>query len=152
MATLPLNTKNLLKELTDKGWTGMPAGTVIGHIHLHVSNLSNAMKFYRDILGLNLTTTYPGAYFFAAGRYHHHIATNTWLGTNILPASPESVGLNHFGIKLPNAEGFDKTVKHLSRYNNVASKSGSLSSNAILIHDPNGIRIQLYHNQKRTKN
>ena len=152
MATLPLNTKDLLKESNDNGWTGMPADTVIGHVHLHVSNLSNAMKFYRDILGLNLTTTYPGAYFFAAGRYHHHIATNTWLGTNILPASPESVGLNHFGIELPNAEGFDRMVRHLSRYNNIASKSSSLSSNAILIHDPNGIRIQLYHNQKRTKN
>jgi catechol 2,3-dioxygenase len=63
MATLPLNTKDLLKECTDAGWTGMPTGTSIGHIHLHVSNLSNAMKFYHDILRLNLTTIYPGAYF-----------------------------------------------------------------------------------------
>lgn len=147
MATLPLNTDDLLKESTDKGWTGMPAGTLIGHVHLHVSNLSNAMKFYHEILGLNLTTTYPGAYFFAAGRYHHHIATNTWIGTNILPASPESVGLNHFGIELPDAEEFDRMAKHLSQYNNIAAKSSSsLSSTAILIHDPNGIRTQLYHN------
>src|SRR3954454_10274414 len=42
MATLLLNTKDLLKESTDKGWIGMPADTVIGHVHLHVSNLSNA--------------------------------------------------------------------------------------------------------------
>jgi catechol 2,3-dioxygenase len=67
MATLPLNTDDLLKESTEKGWVGMPVGTVIGHIHLHVSDLSNAMKFYHDILGFNLTTTYPGAYSFAAG-------------------------------------------------------------------------------------
>jgi catechol 2,3-dioxygenase len=124
MATLPLNTDDLLKESTDKGWTGIPADTVIGHVHLHVTDLSNAMKFYHEILGLNLTTTYPGAYFFAAGRYHHHIATNTWLGTNILPASPESVGLNHFSIELPNTEEFDRTVKHLSQYN-IAAKSSS---------------------------
>src|SRR5919199_1861085 len=117
MATLPLNTDDLLKESTDKGWTGMPTNTVIGHVHLHVSNLSNAMKFYRDILGLNLTTTYPGAYFFAAGRYHHHIATNTWLGANILPASPESVGLNYFGIELPNKVEFDIVLKQLQQQN-----------------------------------
>jgi catechol 2,3-dioxygenase len=146
MATLPLNTDELLKESTDKGWAGMPANTVIGHVHLHVSNLSNAMKFYHEILGLNLTSTYPGAYFFAAGKYHHHIATNTWLGTNILPSSQERAGLNHFGIELPNKEEFDRLVKHLSQYNNIAAAKGSGSlAKAILIHDPNGIRIHIYH-------
>lgn len=143
MATLPLNIDDLLKESTDKGWTGMPANTVIGHVHLHVSNLSNAMKFYHDILGLNLTTTYPGAYFFAAGRYHHHIATNTWLGTNILPASSESIGLNHFGIELPNKEELDRTLNQLQRQN-IARRNSETSSRAILIEDPNGIRIQVY--------
>ena len=144
MTTLPLNTKDLLKESTDTGWTGIPTSTSIGHIHLHVSNLSNAMKFYHEILGLNLTTTYPGAYFFAAGRYHHHIATNTWLGSNILPASPQSIGLNYFGIELPNIEEFDKMVKQLQQYN-IVEQSSSLSSKTILTHDPNGIRIQVYY-------
>jgi catechol 2,3-dioxygenase len=145
MATLPLNTKDLFKESTEAGWTGMPAGTIIGHIHLHINKLSNAMKFYHEVLGLNLTTTYPGAYFFAAGRYHHHIATNTWLGSNILHASPQSIGLNYFGIRIPNVEEFDKTVKQLQRYNNIIEQNNSLSSKAILIHDPNGIRIQVYY-------
>jgi catechol 2,3-dioxygenase len=40
MATLPLNTNDLLQQSTDKGWTGMPKDTIIGHVHLHVSNLS----------------------------------------------------------------------------------------------------------------
>src|SRR5919199_1802328 len=148
MATLPLNTKELLEQSTDKGWTGMPKDTIIGHVHLHVSNLSNAMKFYHEILGMNFMTTYPGAYFFAAGKYHHHIATNTWLGTtNILPASSESIGLNHFGIELPNIEDFDRMVKHLARYNNISTaQRSSLSSNAILIQDPDGIRIEIYTN------
>ena len=148
MATLPLNTKDLLQQSTDRGWTGMPKDTIIGHVHLHVSNLLKAMKFYHEILGMNLTTTYPGAYFFAAGRYHHHIATNTWLGTtNIPPASPESIGLNHFGIELPNIEDFDRMVKHLARYNNISTaQRDSLSSNAILIQDPDGIRIEVYTN------
>jgi catechol 2,3-dioxygenase len=144
MATLPLNTDDLLKESTDKGWTGMPTSTVIGHVHLHVDNLSNAMKFYRDLLGLNLTTTYPGAHFFAAGRYHHHIATNTWLGANILPASPEAIGLNHFSIELPNKEEFDRTLKQLQQQNIVESNR-EITSKAIFVQDPSGIRIQVYH-------
>ena len=145
MATLPLNTVDLLKESPDKGWAGMPAGTIIGHVHLHVSNLSKTMKFYLDILGLNLTTTYPGAYFFAAGRYHHHIATNTWLGTKILPASPESIGLNHFSIELPDKEEFDRTLKQLGQQN-IAERNNELSSKTIFIEGPNGIRIEVYTN------
>jgi catechol 2,3-dioxygenase len=147
MATLQLNTDDLLKESTKKGWVRMPAKTIIGHVHLHVGDLSKAIKFYHEILGLNLTTTYPGAYFFAAGIYHHHIATNAWLGTKILAASPESVGLNHFSIELPNREEFDRMVKQLSRYNMAATSSSSLSSKSILIHDPNGIRIQVYYHK-----
>jgi catechol 2,3-dioxygenase len=40
-----------------------------------VSNLDHAIDFI-EILGLNYTATFPGAYFFAANRYHYNIATN----------------------------------------------------------------------------
>ncbi|HZB80799.1 MAG TPA: VOC family protein, partial [Nitrososphaera sp.] len=85
MATLPLNTTNLLKETTERGWKEMPDKTRIGHVHLHVSDIAKAMKFYHEILGLQLTAAIPSASFFAVGGYHHHIATNTWLGTGIAP-------------------------------------------------------------------
>jgi catechol 2,3-dioxygenase len=104
MATLPLNTTNLLKEATEKGWKEMPDKTTIGHIHLHVSDIAKAMKFYYEILGLQLTAAVPTASFFAADGYHHHIATNTWLGTGIAPASSESIGLKHFSIELSSKE------------------------------------------------
>ncbi len=116
MTTLPLNTRNLLRESSDKGWKGMPLKTTIGHVHLHVRDSAQTTKFYHEILGLNLTATLPSATFFAAGKYHHHIAVNTWLGTDILPASPQSVGLNHFSIDLTSREEFQRVVKQLSRY------------------------------------
>jgi catechol 2,3-dioxygenase len=147
MATLPLNTDDLLKESTEKRWKEMPAKTGIGHVHLYVRNLSKAMKYYNEILGLNLTATYPGVYFFAAGRYHHHIATNTWLGTNIRPAEPDALGLNHFGLELPSREAFDEIMKHVSQYDavNVKEKSSSQSRlNLMLLQDTDGITIRIY--------
>lgn len=132
MATEPLDTADLLKEATESGWKTMPANTVIGHVHLHVRNLAKAMQFYRDLLGLEFTATYPNAYFFAAGGYHHHIATNTWIGTAIPPASPDKVGLNHFGIELPEHE----VEKILGRM--------TLENENGFVHDPDGIRIRLY--------
>ena len=108
MVTEPLNVKDLLKEsieVDNEEWNELPSNTSIGHVHLHVSNLALAKKFYHEILQLNHTATYPGAYFFAANRYHHHIATNTWLGENIPPAYSDNnnkPGLDHYAISLQN--------------------------------------------------
>ena len=145
MATVRLDTEGLLKESTASGWKGMPAKTVIGHVHLHVRDLAKAMKFYRDSLRLTHTASYPGAYFFAAGRYHHHIATNIWLGTNIHPASSEDVGLNYFSIELPNKEQYEKTAERLTQYKIRTPRDlHSSASKGSFFRDADGITIQLY--------
>ena len=55
--------------------------TKIGHIHLTVSNLESSLKFYRDVLGFEITSSYgEQAAFLSAGGYHHHIGLNTWAG------------------------------------------------------------------------
>jgi catechol 2,3-dioxygenase len=147
MATDRLDTEDLLRESTASGWKAMPVKTEIGHVHLHVRNLAKAMKFYREILGLNLTATYSGAYFFAAGKYHHHIATNIWLGTNIQPASSEHVGLNHFGIELPNNEQYEKTAEQLRQYKiEMPAQYGQSneSSKSVFLRDMDGITVRLY--------
>ena len=57
----------------------MPAGTVMGHVHLHVGDLDAAAAFYHAALGLDkVVWSYPGALFLSAGGYHHHLGTNTW--------------------------------------------------------------------------
>jgi catechol 2,3-dioxygenase len=146
MATDRLDTEDLLRESTASGWKSMPAKTVIGHVHLHVRNLAKAMKLYREILGLNFTATYPGAYFFAAGKYHHHIATNIWLGTRIHLATPGSVGLNHFGIELPNKEQYEKMIRQIRQYKTEAPQyeQSNGSSKSVFLRDMDGITIRLY--------
>jgi catechol 2,3-dioxygenase len=142
MATLPLNTTDLLKEATEKGWKEMPNKATIGHVHLHVSDMSKAIKFYYEILGLQLTATIPSALFFAVGGYHHHIATNTWLGTGIAHASSESIGLNHFSIDLPSKEELATLVELFSRFN-VAVIRGDSSDRSVFVRDMDGIKIQV---------
>lgn len=144
MATGRLDTEGLLKEASDAGWKEMPAKTVVGHVHLHVSDIEKASKFYSETLGLNHTATYPGAYFFAAGRYHNHIAANTWLGRGIPPASPNQAGLNHFGVELPDKEELEKTVKHLLQ-NNV-QQPNEQGARSAFFYDNDGIMIRLYCN------
>jgi catechol 2,3-dioxygenase len=72
----------------------------IGHIHLHVADLKEAEHFYHDFLGLAVTQrSYPGALFFSAGGYHHHVATNTWAGKT--KPSEKCVGLISYRLEFP---------------------------------------------------
>jgi catechol 2,3-dioxygenase len=143
MATLPLNTIDLLRNATEKGWKEMPDKTIIGHIHLHVSDIAKAMKFYYEILGLQLTAAVPTASFFAADGYHHHIATNTWLGTGIAPASSESIGLKHFSIELSSKEELARLIDLFSRRRNMAVLRGGFSDRSVFVQDMDGIKIQV---------
>jgi catechol 2,3-dioxygenase len=79
MATDPLDVTGLIGAGGGQPWDGMPAGTVVGHVHLHVGDLRDADAFYHRALGLDrMVWDYPGALFLAAGGYHHHLGTNTW--------------------------------------------------------------------------
>jgi catechol 2,3-dioxygenase len=104
MATTPLDLKNLFGSTGEGGvTTEPPMPTDLGHIHLHVGDLAAAERFYSEFLGLAVTQrSYPGALFFAAGGYHHHIGANIWAGKTAPPAN--SVGLVSYRMEVPVAE------------------------------------------------
>jgi catechol 2,3-dioxygenase len=79
MTTDPLDIKDLIAAGGGHPWDGIPLGTTIGHMHLHVGSLNTAEAFYHRALGFDKTVwSFPGALFLSAGGYHHHLATNTW--------------------------------------------------------------------------
>jgi catechol 2,3-dioxygenase len=69
---------NALARAADGPWQGAPEGSVVGHVHLQVGDVAEAEAFYAGMLGLAVTAHYPGAAFFGAGGYHHHLAANVW--------------------------------------------------------------------------
>ena len=80
----------------------IPAGTRIGHVHLKVSDLERAIRFYRDIMGFELVTRLGDeAAFLSAGGYHHHIGLNTWTSRGGAPPARGTTGLYHFAINYP---------------------------------------------------
>lgn len=77
MATEALDLNALARSAAGP-WQGAPDGLVVGHVHLQVGDVPQAEAFYRDTLGLPVMAQYPGAAFYGAGGYHHHLATNIW--------------------------------------------------------------------------
>lgn len=101
MATAPLDVESLLRAAGPESWTGMPAGTLIGHVHLFVANLEQAAAFYHAGLGLDkVVWSYPGALFLSAGGYHHHLGVNTW-ATGAAPAGDRDARLLEWEVLMP---------------------------------------------------
>ncbi len=105
MATNPLDLDDLVSAAGGERWTGMPPGTRVGHLHLHVGDLEAAAAFYQKALGLEPTVrSYPGALFLAAGGYHHHLGLNTWAGAGAPRATPGDARLLAWTVVVPDAE------------------------------------------------
>ena len=108
MASLPLDARGLLRDAAGAAYTGLPAGTRIGHVHLHVGDLAVSTRFYRDVLGLSVTQDgYPGAVFLSAGGYHHHLGTNEWAGPGAVAASAEDAALLQWTVQVPHTAELD---------------------------------------------
>ncbi len=116
MGTDQLDVDDLVMEMKDNipEWTGLPDKTVIGHVHLHVADLSAAERFYTQALGFQLTQRYAsGAIFVSAGGYHHHIGLNTWAGGGAPPPPEDVAGLRWFSILLPSEEALSAVRERL---------------------------------------
>ena len=93
MRTDALDVEDLLASAGTLRWQGFPARSTIGHVHLQVGAIAPAEAFYAGTLGLAVTSRYPGGTFYAAGEYHHHLATNIWSSRGAGVRSEPSTGL-----------------------------------------------------------
>jgi catechol 2,3-dioxygenase len=79
----------------------------VGHLHLHVGDVEEALAFWRDRIGFEVMTRFPSAAFISAGGYHHHLGLNTWRGEGVPPMPEGAVGLRHWTIVLDSATDVD---------------------------------------------
>ncbi len=123
----------------------------IGHVHLTVADLDRSLRFYRDLLGFEVTTWYgDSAVFLSAGGYHHHIGLNTWAGKDSTSAPKGHTGLYHFAILFPTRKELAKIVKKLldSNYQIDGSADHGVSE-AIYIRDSDNNGVELYVDRPR---
>ena len=139
MTVDPLDVDALLREaaVSKTAWSGLPEGTIIGHVHLRVADIGPTERFYCDLLGFDLTARYGArASFVSSGGYHHHVAFNTWSGVGAPPPPEDAAGLSEFVVLLPDQDELDRVLARLAR-GGVAVEAGALVS------DPAGNRVRL---------
>ena len=123
----------------DKLDAQVPPEMRIGHVHLHVRDVDEAVDFYHGIIGfdvMGLAETFQAA-FVSAGGYHHHVGLNTWQGHGAPPPPPDAVGMRYFTIELPNQKAYDEVVARVD----AAGIPSNQTESGLLLHDPsqNGV-------------
>ncbi|PRX38897.1 VOC family protein [Salegentibacter salegens] len=129
----------------------IPAQTRIGHVHLKVADLERSLKFYRDLLGFEVTMHYGDqAAFISAGGYHHHIGLNTWHSKGAPPASQNTVGLYHTAILYPTRKDLALIFNRLREADYpLTGASDHGVSEALYLNDPDGNGVELYWDRPR---
>src|SRR5947208_5129225 len=120
--------------------------TRIGHVHLKVSDLERAIRFYRDVLGFELTQRYGReAAFLSAGGYHHHIGLNSWESAGGSPPPPGTTGLYHLAILYPTRADLADALKRLAANGiRLDGASDHGVSEALYLRDPDENGVELY--------
>jgi catechol 2,3-dioxygenase len=143
MATDSVDVEGMFAEIgdLDGAMTDKSAadGTKLGHMHLRVSDIALAEKFYVETLGFDVTARGPGALFVSAGGYHHHLGLNTWQSRGAPPAPEDSAGLREFSLVLPDTSEIERAAARMGTAGFVVERD----QEGVLLRDPFENRIRL---------
>lgn len=132
--TDPVNIENLIQGINSNDWNGLPSETDLGHVHLQISDITAARKFYLDGLGFDLKTDMGHAIFISKRGYHHDLGINQWLG--IMPVLPKNrTGLDKVSFTVGSAD-----VLRFS--NEIESMIKKVNDNTYQITDPSSIVLE----------
>ena len=138
MTTAPLDVRSLVAAAGGAPWTGMPPGTTIGHVHLHVGDLGAAEAFYHRALGFDkIVWNYPGALFLSAGGYHHRLGTNTWSAGP--PADERHARLLSWELLVPRRADAEAAARSLAAAGHVPANE----ADAWTVDDPWGTPLRI---------
>ena len=128
-------------------------GTRIGHVHLKVADLDRALRFWRDVIGLEEQQRMGDrAVFLSAGGYHHHIALNTWESAGGSPPPPGSTGLYHVALLYPDRPSLARALRRvLDAGIELEGASDHGVSEALYLRDPDNNGVELYRDRDRSE-
>ena len=141
----PLNVNELFALLSpdDSLDQPVPPETRVGHVHLHVRDVDEAVDFYHGVIGFDVMGVAKAFRmgFVSAGGYHHHLGLNTWQGEGAPPPPADAAGLRYFTVELPDQEALDQVTARID----AAGIPSNQTEDGLLLYDPsqNGVMLSL---------
>ena len=121
---------------------GLPAGTIVGHVHLRVADVDEALAFYRDAVGFTTNMYMPrlGAFDTSAGgSFPHRLAANVWESAGRPQRPAGAAGMRRFTLVLRSADDLELVAARVAAAGGTVEHRG----NGVLVADPSGNRLLL---------
>jgi catechol 2,3-dioxygenase len=134
----PLDLAEVLAHLPDGDRDDpMGAGTTIGHVHLQVTELEPARRFYQERLGLLEHFGVPGlvSNLHAGGSFPHRLAINTFNSSGMPPAPAGMARLRRYAIRFDTHQRLQDVLGTLPEADE--------QPGGWLVHDPSGTAVLL---------
>jgi len=137
----PLNLHEVFSHLGDHDLDRpLPAGTRIGHLHLHVAALEPALDFYEaigftrnvELWGLGMADMHAG------GSFPHRLAVNTWQGAGAAQPPPGTAGLRHAVIRLRSDAALEAAVARIEEGAGEVLGAVGSGDGGTIVRDPAG--------------
>ncbi len=139
--TIAMDAEGVIREADEVPPQKMPAGTMMGHVHLAAASVKESKDFYMEDLGFGLKFNMMNqAYFLAAGVYHHHVAFNVWRSEPDEKIDPLDPGLRYYEIATAEEDTYQSLQSHLDEEN-----IEYLEKDYIQLTDPTGIQVRIVH-------
>ena len=98
MTTEPLDAEGVLAA-AEGDLPGASARVDVGHVHLKVADVEQAVEFWTQEVGMEVMARYGAdAAFIADGGYHHHVGANSWYSRGAALEPREGPGLDRVVI------------------------------------------------------
>lgn len=125
----------------------------IGHLVLNVSDVLRSTKFYRDVVGFQVSRFRPdgAAAFLTCGIAHHNLALFK-APEGARPLEKGAIGLNHFAFRVDDYATLQAAHKRLIDANVTIDRIVDHGmTRSVYFLDPDGIRMELFCNTYATE-
>ncbi|MCA9833605.1 MAG: VOC family protein [Thermomicrobiales bacterium] len=145
-ATEALDVEDLLSALTEDDDLTLPMseGTRIGHVHLHVRDIDEARRFYREVIGFGDMRAFDrygmSDFSLDTSFVPHALAVNVWNGRQAEPRPEGTAGLRSWSVMLPDVASLDALQQRLANADYTFERDG----NVLHTRDPFGNPLIAY--------
>lgn len=122
----------------------------LGHVHLKVNHLEDAVNFYTDVLDLSVTQEHERYAFLSWGESHHVIALQEVKGEN--RSNRDRPGLYHVAFEVDSDDELERIASRVRDRDTPVSPVDHGISRSIYFSDPAGNGIEVYVDARDERN
>jgi catechol 2,3-dioxygenase len=117
----------------------------LGHVNIRVRDLARSIKFYTEVLGLEVTHRREAIVFLSANNLSHELAMSP-LGHQAPGPDKAQVGTNHVAWQMGSFEDLQQMYRHLHKHQiPILRIRQNATSMGIYFPDPDGNENEVYY-------